>query len=180
MNPELYFLRSTEQKIATDMLHYAARLDEVGKTLEDFPELGMYEQFYGLNRRDVGLYAIVGHELAGAAWIRLINEEKGPRAFIDPATPVLTVAVKPQFRGQGIGTMMLEQLLLEAGALYDKISVSVVADSPAVKLYERLGFVKVKGSENKSPVDGANVFTMVRELERKEVERPSDGYDPTY
>jgi ribosomal protein S18 acetylase RimI-like enzyme len=180
MKTELYFLRSTEQKIATDMLHYAARLDEVGKTLDDFPELGMYEQFYGLNRRDQGLYAICGHELAGAAWIRLIHEEKGPKAFIDEATPVLTIGVKPQFRGQGIGTQMLEQLLLEAGALYDKVSVSVVADSPAVRFYERFGFEKVAHSENTSPVDGKPVFTMVRHIERKEVERPSDGYDPTY
>ncbi|MEA1891569.1 MAG: hypothetical protein U9N33_02525 [Campylobacterota bacterium] len=37
--PTLYFLRSSEQKITTDMLHYVMRLDEVSKRLEDIPQL---------------------------------------------------------------------------------------------------------------------------------------------
>ncbi len=180
MKPVLYFLRSSEQKIATDMLHYAARLDDMGKTLEDFPELAIYEKYYGLSHRDLGLYALAENGVAGAAWIRLLKQDDAPNAYVDEVTPVLTIGVKPEFRGQGIGSAMLEQLLLEAGALYGQISVSVVQDSPAVRLYERFGFVKVDDSEKKSPVDDSPVFTMTRKLLKKEVKRPSDGYDPTY
>ena len=43
MKPTLYFLRSSEQKIVTDMLHYAMRLDEANKTLIDIPKLSIYE-----------------------------------------------------------------------------------------------------------------------------------------
>lgn len=162
------------------MLYYAARLDEVGKTLEDFPELAMYEKYYGLNREDLGLYILTEQGLAGAAWIRLLKESDAPNAYVDEVTPVLTIGVKPEFRGQGIGSAMLEQLFQEAGALYKQISTSVVHDSPAVKLYERFGFVRVDGSEKKSPVDGSDVFTMTKQLPKQKVKRPSDGYDPTY
>lgn len=180
MNPTLYFLRSSEQKIATDMLRYALRLDLLGKTLDDLPALRIYEKQYGLSHKDLGLYALAGHEVAGAAWIRLLDEASGAAGFVDKATPLLTIGVKPPFRGRGIGSAMLEQLLLEAGALYEQISVSVRSDSPAVRFYERFGFVRIAGSEGASPVDGSEVFTMVRTLERGEIKRPEEGYDPTY
>jgi ribosomal protein S18 acetylase RimI-like enzyme len=180
MNPTLYFLRSSEQKIATDMLHYAMRLDALGKTLEELPRLRVHEKQYGLSHRDLGLYALEGHEVAGAAWIRLLDAKEEVPGFIDERTPLLTIGVKPKFRSRGIGSTMLEQLLLEAGALYEQVSVSVLTDSPAVRFYERFGFVRVGGSEGKSPVDGSDVFTMVRTLEKAEVKRPAEGYDPTY
>ena len=180
MNPTLYFLRSSEQKIATDMLRYAARLDEVGKTLDEIPELAIYERHYGLTHKDLGLYALAGHELVGAAWIRLFAERDGANAFVDETTPVLTVGVKPQFRSRGIGSAMLEQLLLEAGALYEQISVSVLEDSHAVPFYEKFGFTRLEGSQKISPVDGQIAITLLKQLERKTVQRPSEGYDPTY
>jgi ribosomal protein S18 acetylase RimI-like enzyme len=180
MNPILYFLRSSEQKIATDMLRYAMRLDALGKTLEELPELRVREAQYGLSRRDLGLYALAGHEVAGAAWIRLLDAADHVPGVIDEQTPLLTIGVKPQFRNCGVGSAMMEQLLVEAGALYEQVSVSVLADSPAVRFYERFGFVRVAGSEGQSPVDGSEIFTMVRTLEKAAVRRPSEGYDPTY
>ena len=174
---ELYFLRSSEQKIASDMLRYAYRLDEIGKNAEDFDTLRIYTKAYGLTRRDLGLYALKEHKVAGATWIRLLSEENGANAFVDDMTPVLTIAVKPEFRGEGVGSAMLGQLLLEAASLFEQISVSVLKESKAVRFYESFGFVKVDGSESKSPVDGAEVFTMLKKLDYKEVVRPTDGYD---
>jgi ribosomal protein S18 acetylase RimI-like enzyme len=178
MNPILYFLRSSEHKIVTDMLFYAARLDDLGKSLQDVPPLYMYERHYGLNHTDMGLYALVGHELAGAAWIRLFREGEGIDAYVDDATPVLMVGVKPQFRAKGVGTAMLEQLFAEAGALYERLSISVVENSPALKLFERLGFVQIEGSQKSSVLDGAVSVTMLKELPKQALERPSEGYDP--
>lgn len=180
MNPTLYFLRSSEQKIVTDMLSYAVRLDEAGKSLDDFPNLRVYDRHYGLTHRDLGLYALAGHELAGAAWIRQLKESDAAEGYVDAATPVLMIAVKPAFRKRGIGRAMLEQLLLEAGALYERISVSVVPGSPAALLAESAGFEAVAGSEKVSAVDGSESVTMVKVLSREEIKRPSEGYDPTY
>ena len=69
MTPTLYFLRSSEQKIATDMLHYALRLDAAGRSLDDVPEMRVFDRYYGLTHRDLGLYALSDHQLAGGAWI---------------------------------------------------------------------------------------------------------------
>jgi ribosomal protein S18 acetylase RimI-like enzyme len=179
MKPTLYFLRSSEQKIVTDMLHYAMRLDEVNKTLGDIPKLAIYEAFYGFTSKDLGLYALVDNQLAGAVWIRRLNADQGSNGYIDDNTPILNIAILPEYRGQGIGSAMMEQLLIEAGALYEKISISVVSHSPAVRFYERHGFARHdNGSVEKSPVDGSDVVTMIKRLNKAEVKRPTDGYDP--
>jgi len=174
----LYFLRSSEQKITTDMLRYSMRLDELNKSLSDFPELSIYEKFYGLSTKDLGLYSLVDNKITGAAWIRLLRFEQNPMGYIDANTPILNIAVIPEFRNQGIGFMMLEQLLQEAGAVFEQISVSVLKDSSAVNLFLKLGFERVENSEAKSPIDSSEVYTMLKKLEKKEVVRPTDGYDP--
>lgn len=161
------------------MLPYAMRLHEVNKTLADLPKLSIYHEFYGFTTKDLGLYALVDHQLAGAAWIRRLNADHGSNGYIDDMTPVLIMSVLPEFRGNGIGSAMLEQLLVEAGALYENISLSVVHDSDAVRFYERHGFIRHEGPvAEKSIVDGSDVMTMVKPLQRGEVKRPTDGYDP--
>lgn len=161
------------------MLYYAMRLDEVKKSLADLPKLAIYEAFYGFTSKDLGLYALVDNQLAGAVWIRRLNADHGSNGYIDDTTPILMIAVLPEFRGRGIGSEMMSQLLIEAGALYERISVSVVSDSPAIRFYERHGFVRYQnGSNEKSFVDGADVVTMIKQLNKAEVKRPTDGYDP--
>jgi ribosomal protein S18 acetylase RimI-like enzyme len=167
MEPILYFLRSTEQKIVTDMLHYAYRLDEGDKKVQDFPDLEIYHRFYGLSSKDLGLYALSEHKIAGAAWIRLLSKDDKAEGYIDEKTPILTIAVKPEFRSKGIGSAMLEQLFLEAGSLYEKISVSVDEDS--INFFKKHGFEEVGRSK---------AITMIKELPKERVVRPTDGYDP--
>jgi GNAT superfamily N-acetyltransferase len=62
----------------------------------------------------------------GAVWIRRLNADHGSNGYIDDNTPILNMAVLPEFRGKGIGSQMIEQLFMEAGALHENISVSVV------------------------------------------------------
>ena len=159
MNKELFFLRSSEQKIVNDMIKYAHP--------EDSKNLSIYSDFYGLTAKDLGLYALVDNEIAGAIWTRRLNKEHNAAGFIDENTPVLSVAVVPKFRGKQIGLFMMEQFLQEAGAVYEQISVSIVIDSPAIKFYEKCEFDKFNNS------------IMIKKLEKKEVVRPTDGYDPT-
>jgi len=178
MKPTLYFLRSSEQKIVTDMLHYAMRLDEVNKVLSDIPKLAIYEEFYGFTSKDLGLYALVDNELAGAVWIRRLNREHGSNGYIDDNTPILNIAVLPQFRGNGIGSAMLDQLFIEAGALYEQISVPVAENASAVGFYERHGFIRCDIPAEKSFVDNSNIITLLKKLDKAPVMRPTDGYDP--
>ncbi|MEA1956365.1 MAG: hypothetical protein U9N02_07730 [Campylobacterota bacterium] len=60
MNKELYFLRSSEQKIVNDMVKYAHP--------KDIKDASIYTEFYGLTTKDLGLYALVDNKIAGAIW----------------------------------------------------------------------------------------------------------------
>ena len=160
------------------MLYYAYRLDEIGKKLQDIDELDVYCRFYGLSSKDLGLYALSEHKIAGGVWIRLLKEDDKANGFIDEKTPVLTIGVKPEFRKMGIGSAMLEQLFLEAGAVFERMSVSVLNNKKSVGFFKKFGFIEVENSLGKSPVDESEVVTMVKELPKERVVRPTDGYDP--
>lgn len=168
MNIQLYFLRSSEQKIVSDMIHYAYNLNVFGKTLADFPHLDIHKNFFGLTKRDLGLYALVDNKIAGAIWARDFGD----------GIPVVSMAVLPEFRLQGIGSSMMSQFLLETAEVYEQINVTLFLDSPTIKFYEKFGFVTLEGSNQKSSINGADVITMTKKLEKKKVQRPSDGYDP--
>jgi ribosomal protein S18 acetylase RimI-like enzyme len=107
------------------------------------PELARYVNGWG-RAGDDGLVAISSHgEPIGAAWLRLWSEQDHGYGFIDTLTPELSVAVRPDARGRGVGTELLRRLLLRADASHDSVSLSVSVENPAVRLYERLGFASV-------------------------------------
>ena len=162
MNKELYFLRSSEQKIVNDMIKYAHP--------KDSENLSIYSDFYGLTAKDLGVYALVDNEIAGAVWTRRLNKEHGSSAFIDENTPVMSVAVLPKFKSQGIGSFIMDQFLQEAGELYEQISIDISFKPESIKFYEKFGFEKA---------DDSDALVMVKKLEKKAVVRPTDGYDPT-
>ncbi len=168
MNPELYFLRSSESFIVKDLLHYAARLDESGETLEAHPYLEQYHRNYGNAEGDIGVYAFVDHTVAGGAWVRLLKEGFG---FVDANTPELAFAVLPSYRNRGIGTQIIRQLLDEVAKLYPQVSLSVREENPAIRLYERLGFVRIEGSE-RTNIAGTLSFTMLKKLEKPKETAP--------
>jgi len=150
MSRELYFLRSSEQKIVTDMFKHAH------PTKED--ELLKYTEFYGLTPKDLGLYALVSGEIAGAIWSRKFEGDVGA---------TLSVAIVPKFKDEGIESFMIEQFLEEAAAVFDELSIDISAQAESKELYETFGFTPTK-----------NDFVLSKTLERKDVIRPSDGYDP--
>ena len=149
MTPTLYFLRSSEQKIAKDMSKLAYG--------EDKENLDIYYNNYGLTSSDLGLYSLIEHEIAGAVWVRKIND-----------IPILSIVVKPKFRNKQIATTMLNQLFLEAGTVYDSLHVEIIKDSKEISFFEKLGFILQDNST-----------TMIKEIQNKEVVRPTDGYDPS-
>ena len=154
MNKELYFLRSSEGKIVKDMVKYAYPLD--------MPNLERFTQFYGLTPKDLGLYALVDNQIAGAIWSRELDGNRD--------TPVLSVAILPEYKHEGIGVFMMEQFLQEAGAVYEQISVDILHKPKALKFYQKFGF--------ESEESGSLV--LLKKLEKKEVIRPTDGYDGSY
>jgi ribosomal protein S18 acetylase RimI-like enzyme len=108
---------------------------------------------------DIGYLASDAYrQPVGAAWLRLLAGHDRGYGYVDDTTPELAVAVMPGYRGQGIGTRLLIALLDAAGESYDAVSLSVQADNPALRLYQRLGFEVVE--------DGGTWFTMRKRLAR--------------
>lgn len=53
---------------------------------------------------------------------------------------IVDIALLPEFRGNGIGTALLRDLLAEADAAGKRVTIHVERFNPALRLYERLGF----------------------------------------
>lgn len=174
MHSVLFFLRSTEQYIANDIFRHAACLDDTSGITD---AMRIYVEDIGKREGDIGVYAMVEHEVAGAGWVRLLKATPGR---LDDNTPELIVGVKPAFRNRGVGTAILEQLFHEAAALYPRVSLSVRVGSPAISLFERFGFAKTDDSQKAGFFDDTPVVAMSMDLVRKAPPKPVKTYDPTY
>jgi ribosomal protein S18 acetylase RimI-like enzyme len=81
----------------------------------------------------------------GAAWYRLFTEDDHGYGYLSSEIPELSVAVDPEHRGRGIGTALIEALRERARAEgFSALSLSVEKDNPVIRLYERLGFERLR------------------------------------
>jgi len=55
---------------------------------------------------------------------------------------IVDIALLSEFRGQGIGSLLIRELLAEAAATSRPVRIHVEKHNPAVRLYQRLGFRK--------------------------------------
>ena len=136
-----------DEPFLRDMLYFAlfvpAGAAPPDRSVVAQPELARYVRGWG-RRGDDGCIAVTSSgDPVGAAWLRLWSADDRGYGFLDIRTPELSVAVRPEFRGRGIGTHLLQRLLACADVSYDAVSLSVAADNPAVRLYQRLGFETV-------------------------------------
>jgi len=53
---------------------------------------------------------------------------------------IVDIALLPEYRGDGIGTRLLHELLDGADAAGQSVTIHVERMNPALRLYERLGF----------------------------------------
>jgi len=111
------------------------------RELLEHPEIRRYVSGWG-QEHDRGVLAIEesGGTAVGAAWLRrLCGSERG-YGYVDDKTPELTIAVRPEHRGKGVGTELMRRLLDIATQFYSAVSLSVDRLNPAMRLYSRLGF----------------------------------------
>ena len=73
---------------------------------------------------------VAGSEVVGRLYV-----DRGADAIL-----VIDLALLPEHRGRGIGTMLLQRVLAEAGAEGRPVRIHVEQFNPARRLYERLGF----------------------------------------
>jgi len=162
MEKELYFLRSSEQYLAKSLLKSAFNVDEF--SLENFPLLQQYERQYGSFNGDTGVYILANNVVVGGAWVRLLANGSG---FIDHDTPEAIVFVKPEFRKQGFGLSIMEQLFIEVAKSFSTVSLCLEEKSEALPFFEKLGFKRLDNSECENAVKKP-AFKMLKKLENVE------------
>lgn len=123
---------------------------------KDADNLNIYYDFYGLTSKDVGLYALVDNAIVGAIWTRELQNQ----------TPYLSLAVLPSHREKGIATAMMEQFLVEISAVCEVLMAETYENEALIKFYTKFAFTKEENS------------LMQKNLDKKEIVRPTDGYDP--
>ncbi len=122
------------------------------RSIVELPELRIYHENFG-GPDDHGMVAEVDGQVAGAVWLRIMNDY----GHVDDAMPSLSIALLPRYRGQGVGTALLTAMLAKASeAGYPGVSLSVQKANPAHRLYRRCGFEEVVRNEEE--------FIMVRPL----------------
>jgi ribosomal protein S18 acetylase RimI-like enzyme len=145
-------LKDEDEPFLWEMLYQALYLPEeqaaLSREVVYSQELARYVQDWGRDS-DCGFVAIdpLTEQTVGAVWLRLLTGENKGYGYVDDETPELGIAVFPDYRGQGIGTLLLSHLLgspSPCGRL--SISLSVSVNNPAVRLYERFGFEVVNRS----------------------------------
>lgn len=114
------------------------------KTIITSPELQVYVEHFGESKDDWGLVAEVGGKIVGAVWIRTMNDY----GHIDNETPSLAISLYKEYRGLGIGTTMMKEILVQLKAHgYKQVSLSVQKANYAAKMYLKTGFEIVRENE---------------------------------
>ncbi len=60
---------------------------------------------------------------------------------------LVDIAIAAQYRNRGLGTRLIGELLEESGGSGKPVRLQVALHSPALRLYQRLGFLPIGGSE---------------------------------
>ena len=145
---EIRPLKSEEIPLLEEFLYQAifipSGLEPLPSSILKEPELEMYIKDFGQQPDDWVLAAEVNGQLVGAVWVRIMKDY----GYFDDQTPSLSISFLPDFRGQGLGQQLMTAMLgLLKAKDYPSVSLSVSKDNPALRFYQRLGFVTVEERE---------------------------------
>ena len=119
----------------------------LSRSVIEQPELKIFIDDFG-KKDDNCLVAAVNGQIAGAVWTRILSGTVKGFGNIDSQTPEFAISVCKEYRGQGIGTqLMLDMLRLLKDKGYAKTSLAVQKNNYAVKMYQKVGFTIVNENE---------------------------------
>ena len=138
-------MTAQEYPLLDDFLYEAIFIPEgvepPSKSIITAPELQIYVKDFGASKDDFSLVAEVENKIIGAVWVRIMNDY----GHIDDRTPSLAISLYKKYRGQGIGSSLIKEMLslLQAHG-YKRVSLSVQKANYAAKLYQKIGFRIIK------------------------------------
>lgn len=104
---------------------------------------------------DFGVIAELDGVAIGASWARQYELDERPVFYAGDRTPEVSIGVKAEIRGCGIGLLLLEELAkLARREQRDGLCLNVRDTNPALRLYERAGYRAVAGTSVPNRVGG--------------------------
>ena len=134
-------LRAGETALLKDFLYEAIFIPEgVGPPARDIveqPELRLYYEDFGSGAADHCLVAEAEGDVVGAVWTRIMNDY----GHVDDDTPSFAISLLPKYRGLGIGTRLMKDMLaLLKSQGFPRASLAVQKANYAVRMYKNVGF----------------------------------------
>lgn len=133
-----------EYPLLEDFLYDAIYLPEgapkpPGKIINQ-PELAVYISDFGQPDELCMVAEACGHIL-GAVWTGILAGNVKGYGYVDDRTPEFAISVKKEYRQQGIGSKLMEEMITQLKSKeYKKASLSVNKDNYAYRMYQKLGF----------------------------------------
>ena len=141
-------IKENETEILKDFLYEAIFIPEgmelPPREIIEQPELKLYYDGFGIGEADFCIVADDEGKVIGAVWTRIMNDY----GHVDEETPSFAISLYKEYRGQGIGTKLMKEmlnLLKEKG--YKRASLAVQKANYAVKMYENVGFKAVEEND---------------------------------
>lgn len=126
MNLIIRNIKTEEYPLLKDYLYDAIFIPQgvkpLDKSIINNEDLQVYIKDFGNKKDDICFLAEMDHDIVGAVWIRIMNDY----GHIDDQTPSLAISVKKEYRGLGIGTKLMETMLVSVKHHgYQSVSLSV-------------------------------------------------------
>ena len=134
-------IQPEEIPVLNDFLYEAIFIPEgvsaPPKSIIENEDLQVYVRDFGKLPDDRCLVAEVDGKVVGAVWTRIMDDY----GHIDNQTPSLAISHYKEYRGQGIGTALLQRMLerLRSDG-YGQVSLSVQKSNYALLMYAKAGF----------------------------------------
>lgn len=148
MNYIIRKLRQEEVKALDTFLYEAIFIPEGVEAppmeIINQPELQVYVDGFGTKKGDICFVAESDGVIVGAVWVRIMDDY----GHVDDETPSFAISLSKEYRGKGIGTELMKQMLTELkDGKYKKASLAVQKQNYAVKMYKKVGFEIVDENE---------------------------------
>ncbi len=153
-------LKETEYDLLEDFLYEAIYIpkDYVGvlpRSIIYNPDLWRTIADFGKLQDDYCLVAETEGKVVGAVWVRIADQY----GHLDDETPSFSISLYQEYRGHGIGTELMKQMIKYLKKQnYKKASLSVQKENYAVRMYQKVGFEIVGENEEE--------FIMLHPLNR--------------
>ena len=141
-------LREEETGLLEDFLYEAIFIPQgvcpPERDIIQRPELRVYTEGFGRRKGDNCLVAEAGGRVVGAVWTRIMDDY----GHVDDETPSFAISLYKEYRGLGLGTRLMREMLGRLRAQgYKRASLAVQKANYAVKMYEQVGLKTVDENE---------------------------------